>query len=166
MTFRKSFVALGALAMAAGAGVLLSGGLAGAANNTHVGANGNAGIAARPDGDTAACEFLNDSGTQVTTIYIDEENGSDAVYWMEYFGNSTAPQTVTFTLTGPKSSPLNKISQIFTDPGSPTVQTPFGIPLWGASAHNLTAGVYHLKVVGTEGGNASCKVTVHNPRAS
>ncbi|MGP8160714.1 MAG: hypothetical protein ACLQGJ_05760 [Candidatus Dormibacteria bacterium] len=107
-----------------------------------------------PASSKATCAILNDVGTKVTSVAIDQLLGSDQVYWLQYEPKAGAT-SVTFTVTPSSSSdPLRSITQKFTTVGG--VNTPFGIPYWGG---DLTTGSY--KLVGTDnaGGKATCKFT-------
>jgi hypothetical protein len=157
MKIRKRIATLSVVMLASAIGVVLavsSTAVAGA-GATHPGLNDAA--SARIDSrQEPSCSFENDTGGAVKSIVIDEQNGSDTVYWMQYIANGVESQTVTFKLIGPKGS--NQVSQVQEfKVAVPTtnVTTPFGIAPWGDAA----VGKWTLKVsTNTEPKAAECTV--------
>jgi hypothetical protein len=153
--FGKLFVGLGVMGVL-GSGAILAANAVGASVDAHISANGLPGRAATANGAGAAtCDFTNDSGTPVTTINVDNMEGGDTVYWMQYTPSVDETGTITFTLTGPSGSPFAKEVQTFRSAG--LTATPFGVPYWG---DNLTSGTYKLSVKGKGNATAKCSVTV------
>lgn len=164
MNIRTRAAALSVVALASGTGLVLAVNSAAAAGAgarhfavRHFAFNGAA-PASTSQRAGPSCDFVNDSGTPVSSIAIDRLTGSDTVYWMRYFSNGVHSTTVTFKLAGPLGSNEVSQSQKFNVASDPTsdISTPFGITFW---AGNTTAGTWKLTVKSSTGATAHCAVS-------
>lgn len=119
-----------------------------AASSPHIG-NGIRGAA--PDSGSH-CQIQDDSGTKVTTLPVDTQTGTDAVYWLHF--ESTTGDTATVIFRGPAGGDWSQVQKVTGAIGD--YYLPFGIPYWGS---NLTTGTWHVKVVGAAATNITCSFT-------
>ena len=138
-------VALGAGAVAGGA----------AAANSPAAVNGTQRAAAHTPLKAARCSIYDDSGSPVSVVNIDEETGSDQVYWIGYNGFS-AGSSEKISIKGPSGDLFSETQVLAGYTGGGIL--PFGIPFW---ASNQTSGKYKVRVQAIGGPSVGCSFTTN-----